>query len=376
VQVGCRPLEEAYIGERSRVTPIESNQDHTESEAPEKTGFGKQQVIGTIVTLAVLVIVFAVVFPQFADYQQAWDAIQQMSAGWIVALIVATVVVITVYVWPFQAALPGLKYGPGFVVRQTSFMISNVIPMGGAIGLGVQYGMLNGYGYGPAPATAAIGITSVWNTFITLSLPVIGLLGLIVIGEATTGAALAALFGVAAIVAGIVLFVIILRSEERARNIGAWADRVVTWAAGLINKDVHLGIDQALVGFRDSIVDVVSDRWALVTGTNLLQQLAQFSVLFVAILAIQGGRGEIGLIMAFAAFSFGRLATFIPIPPGGLGTTDAIITSVLTAFGMSSSDALAADLVWRAATYFPQVFIGIGTFLYWRRRQRKAATAG
>jgi len=34
-------------------------------------------------------------------------------------------------------------------------------------------------------------------------------------------------------------------------------------------------------------------------------------------------------------------------------------------------------MIWRAATYFPQIFIGIGTFLVWRRqdRKRKMATA-
>lgn len=342
---------------------------------PQKATFGKKQVIATVLTLAVLVIVFAVVFPQFADYQQAWDAIQNMSTGWIIALLVATVFVIIAYVWPYQAALPGLKYRPGFVVRQTSFMISNVIPAGGAIGLGVQFGMLSSYGFGAAPSTAAIGITGVWNTFITLALPVLGLLALLIIGEANATAATVALLGAVVIGVAVWLFAFILRSDTNARRIGAWADRVVAWGAGLINKEVDLSIDQALVDFRESIIGVVSKRWQLITATNLLQQLAQFSVLFIAILAIQGGTGDVNIFEAFAAFAFARLATFIPIPPGGLGTTDAILTGALTTFGMANGDALAAVLIWRAATYFPQVFIGIGTFLYWRREQsRKQAT--
>jgi uncharacterized membrane protein YbhN (UPF0104 family) len=32
-------------------------------------------------------------------------------------------------------------------------------------------------------------------------------------------------------------------------------------------------------------------------------------------------------------------------------------------------------MVWRALSYFPQVFIGIGTFLYWRARESKKAQA-
>jgi uncharacterized protein (TIRG00374 family) len=133
-------------------------------------------------------------------------------------------------------------------------------------------------------------------------------------------------------------------------------------------------LGDALVSFRSSVIGSISGRGAIVTGADALQQLSQFAVLFVAVLAIQGGLGgNVNLAEAFAAFAIARLAQFIPIPPGGLGTTDAILTGILTGFGMSSSDAMAADLIWRAATYFPQVLIGIGTLLVWRRRQRTTA---
>ena len=200
---------------------------HQPEETSDKKGFGKRQIIATVLTLGVLVLVFAVVFPQFANYQEAWDALQDMSTGWIITLIVATVVVIVIYAFPFQAALPGLTYWPAFKTRQTSFMISNTIPAGGAIGLGVQYGMLNSYGFGPAPATATIGITSVWNTFITLTLPVLALLGLAIIGEINPTAALVTLIGVVAVAIGIGVFALILRSEDAARRLGRWADKAI-----------------------------------------------------------------------------------------------------------------------------------------------------
>ena len=69
---------------------------------------------------------------------------------------------------------------------------------------------------------------------------------------------------------------------------------------------------------------------------------------------------------ALAAFSFARVASFIPITPGGLGTVDAALAALLTGYGATSSQALAADLVWRAATYVPQVLLGSLTFLWWR----------
>jgi uncharacterized protein (TIRG00374 family) len=83
---------------------------------------------------------------------------------------------------------------------------------------------------------------------------------------------------------------------------------------------------------------------------------------------------------ALAAFSFARVASAIPLTPGGLGTVDAALMALLTGFGASSSQALAADLVWRAATYVPQLLLGILTFLWWRgtatRRKQRATEPG
>jgi len=340
------------------------------SAVPDKPKFGKSQIIATILTLLILVIVFVVVLPQFGDYGEAWDAVQKMETWQLGLIVVATVALILIYVTPYTAALPGLRFKPAFYTRQTSFMISNVIPGGGAWGLAVQFGMLSSYGYGPAPTTATIGITSIWNTLVTLSFPVIALIGLAASGQSNGQAVTATLLAAAAVIAMIVVFALILRSEEFARKIGRFGDKVIRWGAGLIHKDVDIGAEESVVDFRISIVGVVTDRWVLITLANVGQQLAQFFILYLAVVALQGGfNGPVSLVEAFAAFAFGRLATFIPIPPGGLGTTDAIITASLTAFGLPNNDALASTMVWRAATYFPQVIIGVITMLLWRRKK-------
>jgi putative heme transporter len=341
----------------------------------DKPKFGKQQIIASVLTLLILVLVFVVILPQFGDYSAAWDAIKTMETWQLGLIVAATIGLIIVYVYPYPAALAGLKYKPAFYTRQTSFMISNVVPGGGAWGLAVQFGMLTTYGYGIAPATSTIGITSVWNTFVTLSLPVVALVGLALTGQGNSEATAVTLIAAAVVVAMIVVFALILRSENFSRKLGRWADGVIRWGANLFKKDIDVDAEQGIVDFRNSIVHVVADRWLLITLANVGQQLAQFAILYLAVVALQGGfDGPVTLLEAFAAFAFGRLATFIPIPPGGLGTTDAIITGILTAFGMPNNDALAATMVWRAATYFPQVIIGAITMLLWRRERSKANT--
>jgi uncharacterized protein (TIRG00374 family) len=325
----------------------------------------RRQVLAGLVTLAVLVIVFVGIFPKFADYGAAWDAIQGLSVGAIAALVVATVANIFIYVLPYQAALPGISYGNAFVVRQTSFMISNAVPAGGAFGLGVQYAMLSGYGFGPAVASSAIGITSVWNLLVTLALPVLGLLALLTQGGVTTNEVLGAVGGLVALSILLGVFTLVLRSEAGARRLGGLGDRLVHRFRKDAEPDM---VTSGLLRFRDQTVDVVRDRWVRLTVTSFAQQFSQFFVLLVAVYGLGGTSTGVNPVQVFAAFSLARLAGFIPITPGGLGTVDAALVGLLTAFGMSSNDALAANLLWRAATYFPQIFIGIGTFLVWRRQ--------
>ena len=121
---------------------------------------------------------------------------------------------------------------------------------------------------------------------------------------------------------------------------------------------------------------MVSSRWALLTGTNFLQQFAQFGVLLVSLRIVQTGDStEIAVAAAFAAFALARLAAFIPVTPGGLGPVDAALTGLLVAFGVSNTDALAATLLWRAASWIPQVLLGVVTFLIWRARSGKMKAA-
>ena len=200
------------------------------------------------------------------------------------------------------------------------------------------------------------------------------MVGLILIGEATSEEYVAALIGAVVIAIALVLIAFILRSESSARKLGDWGDEVVDWVAGLFHKKPDLQLGDALVSFRSSAIEALSGRRGVVSGADAIQQFSQFAVLFIAVLALQGGfSGDITFFEAFAAFSLARLAQFIPIPPGGLGTTDAILIGLLTGFGMSSSNAMAADLIWRAATFLPQVLIGIGTLLAFRRNQSKKA---
>jgi len=332
----------------------------------------KKSIIAGAVTLVTLVIVFAGILPKLGNYQDAWDAVQSMTTADKAALVLAILVNLWVYVFPLMAAIPGLKYRPAFVVRQTSFTISNAVPAGGAVGLGVQYAMLATYKVSSAAAATGIAITSVWSVFMTLGLPVIGVVLLFVSGENPEQYLTAAVVGVISIVGAVVVFALILRSEDLAAKIGGIGQRIANPVLHRLHKNID--VVQQVLDFRSQIVGVVSKHWISITTSNLGMVFGQFLILFVAIRAVSDGRSS-GLTAAeaFAAFAISRLGTMIPLTPGGLGTVDAALTALLVAFGMDQNDALAATLVWRACSWVPQVFLGVGTFLVWRRNAHKVS---
>lgn len=386
----------------------------------------RKQIVAGLLTLAVLIFVFVGIFPKVANYSDAWKSIQEMSIGAVVALVAVSVLNVIVYVFPYQAALPGIPYGQAFVVRQTSFMISNAIPAGGAFGLGVQYTMLSGYGFGPAATSSAIAATSLWNLLVTLALPALGVAAIVFQGGATSTEVIGALVGLAAVGLLVVLLVLVLRSETTARRLGGLGDRLAAPVmrrfgrkhkqntdgagtagagadgAGTDGDDTRgAGSDRndgagdpappaprgaesvdtaqeppgavtaAVFRFRDTLRTLVEDRWGLLTVTSTAQQFCQFLILAVAFYGIAGSDGGINPVQLFAAFAIARLAGFIPITPGGLGTVDAAMVALMTSMGAQNDVALAASLLWRAASFVPQVILGIITFLIWRKNAGK-----
>jgi uncharacterized protein (TIRG00374 family) len=338
----------------------------------------RKTVIGAIVTILVLIIIFAGLIPKFGSYEDAWAEIQGMGTTALALIGLSVLVMLILYVLPYQAAIPGLPYKPAFVIRQTSFMISNTIPAGGAFGLAIQFAMLSSYSVSVAAATAGIAVTSLWSLFMTLTLPVFGVLAALTTGQVQSQWIWVALAGIAATVTSIIVLWLILRSEASARKVGDLGNRMLA----PLNRRRAQPLDAVgmSLDLRNSTSDVVLGRWRWVTVSNYLVVLAQFSVLWFSIRGVLGDAPtSLTLAGAFAAFAISRMASMIPVTPGGLGTVDAALIALLTTFGLTNEQAVASTLVWRACSWIPQVSLGVLTFIYWRGAQarvgRKARAA-
>ncbi len=332
----------------------------------------KKSIILGVIGLAVIVLIFWKVIPQIGDYASAADALAAMTLGAKIIIGVSVLIYLFTYGFPFMAATPGLKYWRSQQVNQAAFAISNGVPAGGAFGLAVQYAMLATYKVPGTVATSAITAVGLWSMFVSLGLPILGIAALSVSGGDLEYAWVAPL-GLAILVVGITAFVLVMRSPSLALKVGHLANKVIGPFRGRISALKDLDVVGPITKFRTDMYGLLKSRWGRITIAQLSVIMTQFLILYVALRGVQGwDKPGTSVIAAFGAFATSQIMLMVPITPGGLGTVDALMISLLQSVGVSAGDATAADLVWRAASYVPQIIIGIIALVTWFRKAGRA----
>jgi len=333
----------------------------------------RKSIVLGLFGLAVIVLIFVRVIPQIGSYQDAVTSLEAMTAGSLACIVAAVLVYLAVYGLPFMAATPGLPYWRSQQLNQGAFAISNGVPAGGVFGLGVQYAMLASYGIEPTVSTAAITAVGVWSIFVTLGLPILGVAAIQLSGQAASSFVWPAVLGLLALAVTILAFALIVRSENAARRIGSIGNRIAAPFVRRFRKGRSLDFVPMALRFRSDIADLVSRRWQEITGTQLSVSVTQFLIFYVSLRGIEGwGAAGTPLLVAFGSFAVAQIGLMIPITPGGLGTVDAAMIALLTGLGVDAGVATAADLVWRAASFVPQIIIGVVALITWTRQGTRA----
>jgi uncharacterized protein (TIRG00374 family) len=296
------------------------------------------------------------------DILTIWDILIGISKTSLVILILSAVFNIWIFQYPYLVTTKNLKFWQAFQVRNASFAISNSLPAGGTIGLTFQYAMLRSFGISGKDSSATIGIASVWNGLISFFMPVLGLVALTFTGEVTSGLIRSAIIGLVVLVTSSGMFYTALKSAQGAIWVGSLLSKIINPIRKLFRKQ-SINLSISIDAFRLQVNELVTNYWKMISLTNFLVQIAMFLVFWASAYAV--GINLAGGIF-FAIFCFGRIGTTIPLTPGGLGTTDVIMVSMLQLFGADAQTSLAAVLLWRGFFYIPQVLAGVLSFLYWQ----------
>jgi uncharacterized protein (TIRG00374 family) len=339
------------------------------------------KVILTVLGIGLAYFIFDYMASNFGGFEKGVQAAFSMPPIWTIAAIVAAIIAIGVYPLTAPAAIPKLGYVPAFVDRQGGFAISTTIPFGGGpIAVATQYAILARYGVEQRLAAAAVAADAIWTYLMTFGAPGVALILLWAFERRTlSGSECGALpcetIDVIIIIAGVICLVsmagiaFVLRSRSNAQKVGEFAQGALGRVFRLI-KRTPPNVVESVVGFNDTAAEMVGKRWIPITLTNIL---AQLTPMFVVLAALRGvGAESVTVLEVFAAFSVALLLTTVPLAPGGAGTVDAALIGMLVAFGASFEEAVAADVIWRAFCFLPQMVLGWIAVGYFAVRQRMA----
>lgn len=345
------------------------------------------KIVLTILGIALAYFIFDYMANNFGGFEEGVKAAFSMPPVWTIAAIVAAIIAIGVYPLTAPAAIPKLGYVPAFVDRQGGFAISTTIPFGGGpIAVATQYAILARYGVQQRLAAAAVAADAIWTYLMTFGAPGVALILLWIFERRSlTGTECGAIpcetIDVIIIVAGLICLVsmvgiaFVLRSRSNAQRVGEFAQGAIGRIFRLI-KRTPPNVVESVVGFNDTAAEMVGTRWVPITITNVL---AQLTPMFVVLAALRGvGAGSVTVLEVFAAFSVALLLTTVPLAPGGAGTVDAALIGMLVAFGATFEQAVAADVIWRAFCFLPQMVLGwiaVGYFAIQQRMARRKAAA-
>jgi putative heme transporter len=325
--------------------------------------------LSALVSIALVVGVFWYFLPQFTSISAVWASIRAMTWFEVTTLLLAAIWNLFTYLLVNVVTMPGLKLRQAAVATEASTAVSNTVPGGGAIGIGLNYAMYSSWGFSRSRTSVFLVVSGVWNNFAKLGLPVLALTLLALRGNPSGARILAGLIGVGALVAAVVVLWLLMRSERSAVQVGLAAGRVASSLRRLVGRGPVHGWELATAKFRARTIALVRARWQWITLVTVVSHLSLFFVLLLALRDVGVSEAEVSWIEALAVFAFARLLTAIPITPGGLGVVEVALITGLVAAGGPRPEVAAAVLIFRALTYVLPIPLGLVAYVFWRRNR-------
>lgn len=335
----------------------------------------KNAVRELIIIGVVLFFIFVVFLPQFIDYGQVVDSIATLTLTQVTFLSVMGLAFMWFSAGVYNTLIPGLGWWDGWKAWSASNSIAFVAPPGAD--LAIRFGMYRTAGISGEAAGAGIVLSWFFTTGYKLIVPIIAI-SWIVIAEGINDDVVVTVtaIGLAAMISGIALTLLIIYRENVALRIGEVGQR---WYNGLVGGKWKFpeaeGLGIKLADFRAQAIGTVKSRWFPAILVTLTAQLI-FFVMLVSSMRMMGVTEEQASIsLIFDAYAVGLLLSMIPIFPGGLGVVEVAYVGVIV--GTSGNSELAAAVtagafVHRIFSWLLPIIIGLIPLAYWRKDMAKS----
>jgi uncharacterized membrane protein YbhN (UPF0104 family) len=266
------------------------------------------------------------------------------------------------------AALPGLSVRRALTLNLTGSALSNVLPLGGGLGIGLNYLMVRRWGFTPRQFSLYTALVNGWHVGIKALLPAVAL---VLLGANDVALRrpllLAAAAGSGVLLVTLAVAAVAVLTRRGGRVTGAALDRLLR----LGHRTVTPTVVDRLEAVRVGAIGLVRSAWRPMTWGVLVYNALQ-ALLLWACLTVVGSPLPAALVLA--VFAVERVVTALPITPGGAGVVEVAATAMIVAVGGAPAAAAAGILLYRAFVFGLEIPVGGAWLLGWWLAQRGPAT--
>ncbi len=335
------------------------------SEQPDRRPW-KRRLLTRGVGMAATGVALYVVAPSLLALLDAVPSLGDVAPIWFL-VVVAAELGSFVSLWALLRI--ALRTNAWFVVAVSQLAgnaASRVVPGGAAAGGVVQGGVLVRSGYPVAKVSAVLSTTGLLTTGMLFALPVLAvpamLAGLAIPGPLEVGLLVSLLL--AAVLVGVGAAV--LWSDRTAHLLAGAAAWAVTRVAR--SRDMQR-LARRLVTERDRIREAFAGHWIPSLSAAAGNRMFDVAALIASLLAVGADANPFLVLLAYVA---SLALALVPITPGGLGFVEAGLTSLLVLAGATAQEAVVATLLYRLASFWLPIPLGLVAWGGWRARRRTA----
>jgi putative heme transporter len=262
--------------------------------------------------------------------------LRRVTPGQLVVLAVIWLGGLAIYSLVLSAALPGLGIRRSLLLNLSGSAVSNVVPLGGALGTALNWRMVTRWGHSNSAFVAFCVLTNVLDVLTKLALPVVAVAALAVVSTHVP-----TVLWVVACCCAVALLGAVLAGPLVGRVYAGWL----------------------------RVREVLRDHGPRMVAASAGYIAAQVALLDVSLHTV-GLHPPLTVVVMAAAIE--RLGTLVPITPGGTGVAEIGAVAWLVASGLSPVEVVAGVLLCRVFLVVMEIPVGGALLAGWAWTQRAA----
>ncbi|HVI34699.1 MAG TPA: YbhN family protein [Gaiellales bacterium] len=292
-----------------------------------------------------------------ARWDETTDRVEGVPLPQIWQLVAVWAAGLWMHTFVLRASLPGLGMRRALALNLGGSSVSNVLPLGGAAGVGLNYAMLRSWGYSRTQISSFAALSNLIVAVVKVMIAVAGLVALAAMPSVAADVAMPHERMAATVVFGGVLAVAVVVALL-ART--SWGRRRAEVVLGAVRQTMSTGADALQRG------------WRLMTVGGVGYPALQALLLWLCLTSVDAHVSPLAVLMAYAVE---RLLTLVPLTPGGVGFVETAATATLVAFGADPAAAAAGVILFRVFSFLIEIPVGGVIAMVWLAGRRRAAAA-